>query len=81
MASTVSAPLTADEALAMVDAALRYLDEIDFTQLPLAEQIQILQAFEELKPLTAAAYDNIMGAAPAARPAAGRHRAPAPPQR
>jgi hypothetical protein len=77
MPGTVSAPITADEALAMADAALRYLDEIDFTQLPREEQAQILLAFEELEPLTAATRASFLAAVAASSPS-GRHRAPKP---
>jgi hypothetical protein len=78
MPGTVTPPVTADEAIAMLDAALRYLDEVDFTQLSLEEQVQVLLTFEELRPLTAATRANI-GEAAAARPAGGRHRVSAPP--
>jgi len=78
MPDTVIPPATADQALAMVDAALRYLDEIDLTQLPPEEQGQVLLAFEELEPLTAAARASFL-AAVAARSARGRHRSPPPP--
>jgi hypothetical protein len=78
MPGTVTPPVTADEAIAMLDAALRYLDEIDFTKLPLEEQAKVLLTFGELEPLTAAARATI-GQAAAARPAGGRHRVSAPP--
>jgi hypothetical protein len=48
MPGTVTPPVTADEAIAMLNAALRYLDEIDFTKLPLGEQAQVLLTSGEL---------------------------------
>ena len=78
MSSTVSPPVTMDEALALLNAALRYLDETDFSRLPAEEQARLLPGSEDLGPLTAATRASILGAA-AARPAGGRHRVPAPP--
>jgi hypothetical protein len=77
MPSTVSPPATMGEALAQLDAALRFLDEAGFAQLPPEEQGQVLLAFDEPEPLTAATRALILGVA--AAPAGGRHRVPTPP--
>jgi hypothetical protein len=59
--STVPAPGSSKEALAMLKSAMGYLADADVTQMPAAEQAQCLQELEEVDAIETVARSSFLG--------------------